>query len=55
MPVARIVSWTLVLVLFAFALGTYGGLPEQIPTGIDASGNARGLREKSLLIGCSSP
>ncbi|MBX3173696.1 MAG: hypothetical protein KF709_04755 [Gemmatimonadaceae bacterium] len=50
MPVARIVSWTLVLVLFAFALGTYGGLPEQIPTGIDASGNARGLRERSLLI-----
>lgn len=50
MPVARTVSWTLVLLLFAFALGTFGGLPEQIPTGIDASGNARGLREKSLLV-----
>jgi uncharacterized membrane protein len=36
--------------MFAFALSTYGALPESIPTGLDASGRARGLKEKSLLL-----
>lgn len=45
----RFILWALIIGIFAFALGTYGSLPELIPSGIDANGAARGWQKKSLL------
>lgn len=51
----RIIAWALIVGVFAFTLGTYGGLPESLPTGIDANGTARGWQKKSLLSWLTPP
>lgn len=48
MPALRMLAWAIVVGLLAFSLGTFESLPDRIPTGIDASGNPRGYREKVL-------
>jgi len=46
----RMLAWIILVGMFAFALGTYGALPESIPSGLDPNGRPRGMREKSLLL-----
>jgi uncharacterized membrane protein len=44
----RILPWALLVALFAFALGTFSGLPAEIPTHINAAGEPTNLVPKSL-------
>lgn len=55
MPVVRTLGWVLLVGLFAFALGTYDLLPDSIPTGIDANGNPRGMRDKAIWAWLAVP
>lgn len=50
MGIPRMLAWVMLVGMFAFALATYGSLPESIPSGLDANGQPRGLREKSLML-----
>jgi uncharacterized membrane protein len=50
MGIPRMLPWVVLVGMFAFAFATYGGLPDSIPTGLDANGQPRGMREKSLLF-----
>lgn len=48
MTALRILPWTLLAALFAFTLGTYGGLPAEIPTHINGAGEPTNIVTKSL-------
>lgn len=48
MSALRMAGWAIVLGLLAFSLGTFDGLPDRIPTGIDANGDPRGYRDRAL-------
>lgn len=44
----RILPWAVLAAFFAFALGTFSGLPAEIPTHINAAGEPTNLVPKSL-------
>lgn len=48
MTALRILPWALLAALFAFSIGTYGGLPPEIPTHINSAGEPTNVVAKSI-------